>query len=146
VKLKGDKYVAGYLSHAIQFFEDACLEIGGDDPTKLIGNLHVTILYGVAAITLDAARADRGLTIPPDPIVDERDQFVALAYSLRCAPAHDIAMPKWEINNRFRRVFKVGPVTIDLSAVHGTAFDFAHIGGPKNLIELARYAQAQGWA
>lgn len=106
---------------------------------------HLTIMYGIAALTLDAARVDRGLQLP-DPIATEQDQFVALAYMLRCAPAHDISVPIWKIKNRYRRVYVVGEFNIDLANLDGLEFDFAHIGGPSTLVELAAYAQGAGWA
>lgn len=63
---------------------------------------NVTIAFGAAVITLNRSREELGILLP-DPIVDERDQCVALIYQLRNAFAHDIAEPTWKINGRYGR-------------------------------------------
>ncbi|MCJ8053880.1 hypothetical protein GB928_018650 [Shinella curvata] len=105
---------------------------------------HELIMFGIAALTLDAARVDMGHPLP-DPIASEQDQFIALTYMLRCAPAHDIAMPHWKIKARFARPYTVDGITIDLSHLDGAAFDFSHIGGPRVFTHIARIGRRNGW-
>lgn len=136
--------MSGYLSHAMMTLCDAIQRAETPEADHAAAK-HLLIAYGVAALTLDAARADQGLTLP-DPIDSERDQFVALAYMLRCAPAHDISDPQWKIKGRFRRSYAVAGLTVDLTECDGAVFNFKDIGGPRMICHLASYAQAQGWA
>lgn len=46
---------------------------------------RATIMFGVAAITLDAARAETA-KVPPG-IEGDVEQAIALAYAIRCCPA-----------------------------------------------------------
>ena len=76
----------------------------------------------------------------PDPIRDERDQWVGLTYQIRNAFAHDIAEPRWHISAaRFAREYIVGPVRADLSQLHGVPFDYSHVGGVDGLFRLKAY-------
>ena len=102
------------------------------------------VSYGVLAISLDAAREDRGHALP-DPIATEDDQYFGLVYMLRCAPAHDISEPQWDIRGRFRRIFTVRAVTVDLTNLDGQAFDFAHIGGVGAVHQLIDYGRDRGF-
>jgi hypothetical protein len=141
------KLMGGYLSDAMHHFRMACDQYESAECAEheLAFEKHRIILFGVAAITLDAARTDKALTLP-NPIESERDQFVALAYMLRCGPAHDISEPRWEINPRYRRPYSVAGIIVDLTDKDGLPFSFDHIGGPHILEHIAKHAQAQDWA
>src|SRR5437879_5621718 len=60
---------------------------------------YVTMAFGAAAITLNRCREEAIGKKLPDPIASECDQWAALVYQIRNAFAHDIAEPRWEINN-----------------------------------------------
>jgi hypothetical protein len=102
---------------------------------KLVG-----VSFGAAAITLDKSRHEAGIELP-DPINTERDQFVALAYQIRNAFAHDIAEPIWKINGRYRRSYSFGDVNADLTTLDGERFDCAHIGGPHALFAMKDFGR-----
>lgn len=98
----------------------------------------VSMAFGAAAIALNRYREECGVRLP-DPIRSEVDQWVALVYQIRNAFAHDIARPRWQIRDRFARAYRVGRVRVDLAALHGGHFDYAHIGGPDKLFVLKDY-------
>ena len=137
--------MGSYIDHALWAFEEACRSFDAtEEPHQARANKHRIIMFGVAAITLDAARVDCGAKLPTE-ITTEQDQFIALAYMLRCAPAHDISIPVWKIKEKYRRPLKVGPDVVDLTDLNEVAFDFAHIGGPEVFLRIGRYAIKQGW-
>ncbi|MDI7862543.1 hypothetical protein MRS76_11280 [Rhizobiaceae bacterium n13] len=141
--------MSGYLDHAIRSFEEAYQEYSGCIGTEheAAAAKHRLILFGVAAITLDAARVDKKLpAAEQNRWNDERDEFIGLAYMLRCCPAHDISEPKWIMREGYQRKYQVAGLEVDLSGVNDQPFRFDHIGGEEAFIRLARYAQHKGWA
>ena len=109
-----------------------------DDLLIALGN-NVSVAFGAAAIALNRVREDAHIGLP-DPIESEKDQFVALTYQIRNAFAHDISEPRWNINNRYKRAYRVGGVRADLTNLHEERFTFEHIGGPDALRLLYDYA------
>jgi hypothetical protein len=99
---------------------------------------NLTIAFGAAAITLNRTREELGVPLP-DPIDTEPDQCIALIYQIRNAFAHDIAEPRWKVNNRYKRKYKFGEICIDLSSLHDEVFDYRHIGGPDAFFNLKDY-------
>jgi hypothetical protein len=104
---------------------------------------NLTIAFGAAAITLDRARHETGHNLP-DPIQSENDQCIALIYQIRCAFAHDIAEPRWNVKGRYLRAYDFGRLHIDLTQLDGEVFDYHQIGGPERLIAIKDYALANG--
>ncbi len=115
-----------------------------DDFLNAIQN-NITIAFGAAAITLNRSREEAGYSLT-DPIQSETEQFIAAAYQLRNAFAHDIAEPRWKINQRFRRIYEFGGIRIDLSNVHEKVFEYADIGGPDILFKMKNFAEENLWA
>ena len=102
---------------------------------------QVTIAYGAAAIVLNRCREEAGAALP-NPINDERDQWIALVYQIRNAFAHDIAEPKWNFSQpRFAREYSIGRIQADLSRRHREHFSYSHIGGPDVLFTLKRIGE-----
>lgn len=99
---------------------------------------NLTIAFGAAAITLNRVREEIDLKLP-DPIESENDHCVALIYQIRNAFAHDIAEPKWEIRERYRRVYEFGGMQFDLRCLHGEVFRYEHIGGPDKFYAIKDY-------
>jgi hypothetical protein len=107
---------------------------------------NLGIAFGAAAITLNRCREEVGIGLP-DPIATDVDQFVALTYQIRNAFAHDIAEPKWNITGqRFSRQYEFGPVHVDLTNLHGKAFDYHDIGGPEVLFWMRDFAEQKVWS
>ena len=99
---------------------------------------NLTIAFGAASITLNRVREEIGLGLP-DPIESENEQCIAIIYQVRKAFAHDIAEPKWEIRDRYRRRYEFGGMQFDLSGLHGEAFRYEHIGGPDKFYAIKDY-------
>ena len=100
----------------------------------------VSIAFGAAAITLNRCREEKGHELP-NPIDTELEQWIALVYQIRNAFAHDIAEPKWEINQRYARSYRMGQIQVDLSQLHGQHFDYYQLGGPEALFQLRDYGK-----
>lgn len=111
-----------------------------EQPEDLIAALenNLTIAFGAAAITLNRVREEIGLNLP-NPIDSEQEQCIALIYQIRNAFAHDIAEPKWEIRERYRRSYEFGGMKFDLSDLHGETFQYEHIGGPDKFYLIKDY-------
>lgn len=98
-------------------------------------NVSVTLAFGASALALD--KAFETAEISPDP---ESDNNIArirtLIYMVRCAYAHSIAEPRWEVRGKYRRAISVeleGIIThLDLEKLDGKVFEFKHIGGHSN--------------
>ncbi len=102
---------------------------------------NLVIAFGAAAITLNRAREEARMTVPIT-IENEVDQFIALVYQIRNAFAHDIAEPKWKIDNpRYLIEYSIENIRIDLRNMHEKAFDYKSIGGPEIMFALIRYGQ-----
>ncbi len=101
---------------------------------------NLTVAFGSAAITLNRAREDTDLALP-NPIDSELDQFVSLAYQIRNAFAHDIAEPRWNMNQeRYVRMYEFGGVRVDLTRIESDQpFRYEDIGGPDVLFAMKDY-------
>lgn len=132
--------MSGYLEHALHELEIAAA--AASDPGDQSAQKHAMIMFGVAALTLDAARAET--TKLPDEIDTELSQAIGLVYAIRCGPAHDISEPVWQLHPKYRRQFDVDGLVVDLTAVHGQQFEISHVGGAATLRLLADYLRDSG--
>ena len=94
--------------------------------------VSVSLAAGASALVLHKAWEVAG--IAPDPTSEDRlVQLRTMVYMVRCAYAHGIAEPRWEVRGDFRRSFELrmtdGPVAFDLHEFHGRSFDFDDLGG-----------------
>lgn len=108
-----------------------------DSPNDLVlacQNL-VTVSFGAAAITLNRCREEAGIELP-SPIMTEADCWIALVYQIRNAFAHDIAEPRWAINDRYRREYIVERVRADLRGLDGALFEYSAVGGIDGFFSL----------
>jgi len=118
-----------------------------ESPNELIVALenNLTVAFGAAAITLNRCREEAHLGLP-DPIVTEIDQFVAVAYQVRNAFAHDIAEPRWKIRNpRYARKYAFGGNQVDLSNVNNKPFEYPDLA-PDVLFRMKEYGDKHVWA
>jgi hypothetical protein len=93
----------------------------------------VGMAFGTSAMVLDAAFDAAGLKRRPQSR-QPNDELRTLVYMVRCAFAHNPALPLWEARGQeHARVLSllVGgtPLSINLASLHGQAFDYDHIGG-----------------
>ena len=105
--------------------------------------IGVLLAMGASAIALNSGFDE--VKLEPHPAsADGITRLRTLVYMVRNAYAHDIASPQWEVRGPFLRELTVdldnGQLSIDLSALHGTAFDVSHIGGYANWYRIRRAA------
>lgn len=132
--------MSGYLEHALHECDQAFQMVAATEGDGA-ANKHAMIMFGVAAITLDAARAE---TVDlPGPVESELDQAIALAYAIRCCPAHDISEPVWDLKEKYRRKYEIDGLRVDLTEVNHQAFHIGDVGGPQVLRHLADYLRAK---
>ncbi|MCY4261465.1 MAG: hypothetical protein OXC91_14545 [Rhodobacteraceae bacterium] len=99
----------------------------------------VSLALAGSALTLDKAWEIAG--IPPDPhSADGEVKLRTLVHMVRCAYAHGVADPKWEVHGDYRQVLELnlanGALPLDLRELHGRSFDFAQIGGHASWFEI----------
>ena len=102
-------------------------------------NVTVASALGNSALTLDKAWEVAG--IGPDPVSEQNIiKLRTLVYMVRCAYAHGVADPKWQVRRDYRRALDVnlpsGPLTIDLREINDQGFDFADLGGHAKWFEI----------
>lgn len=95
----------------------------------------ILIAMSASALVLDDAFTAFGIRANPDA-ADNDGQLRALVYMVRCAYAHGIAAPLWEVRNKYLRAFTINlggvSLSIDLRPLHGQSFDVSQIGGYAN--------------
>jgi hypothetical protein len=107
----------------------------------LAAQIGVGVSFGVSAIVLDAAFEAAAVSQKPMAIGQE-DLLRTLVYMVRCAFAHNPAMPIWEARGPYARDLTLclagESISIDLRLLHGKAFEYAHIGGLANWYRIRR--------
>ena len=102
-------------------------------------SVSVSLALGASALVLDKAWETAGI-LPNPQSADGRIKLRTLVYMVRCAYAHGLADPKWEVRGGFRQVFEVdlpgAPLTLDLRELLGQAFDFDVLGGHARWFEI----------
>ncbi|WP_322037042.1 hypothetical protein [Burkholderia cepacia] len=116
---------------------------------------QLSVAFGAAAITLNRCREEyeqasgRSLLATNGAVPTSEDEhFAELVYQIRNAFAHDISEPRWEIRGAARRrpyvVDRVGDtarIMVDLTNLHGHAFEYAHIDGIDTLHRLREFGR-----
>lgn len=116
---------------------------------------QLSVAFGAAAITLNRCREEyeqvsgKSLrAINGDAPTSEGEHFAELVYQIRNAFAHDVSEPRWEIRGVARRrpylVDRVGDtarIMVDLTNLHGYAFEYAHIDGIDTLHRLREFGR-----
>lgn len=106
----------------------------------------VSMAFGTSAMVLDAAFEVAGLKRKPHSRQAE-DELRTLVYMIRCAFAHNPALPLWEARgNEYARMLSL-PVggtalSIDLASLHGKPFEYDHIGGFPNWLRIRAASEA----
>jgi hypothetical protein len=105
------------------------------DSVEKAAGTGVLIAFSVSVLVLDKAFEVAGLK--PDPeAVDEVGRLRTLVHMMRCAQAHGIAEPRWEVRGKYRRPLTINigasTISLDLSALDGQPFDIDQLGGYVN--------------
>lgn len=106
----------------------------------------VGMAFGTSAMVLEAAFEVAGLSRKPKSRLPA-DELRTLVYMVRCAFAHNPALPLWEARGpEHARIVSVtlqgSPSSIDLTSLHGQPFDYEHIGGFANWLKIKNEAVA----
>jgi hypothetical protein len=105
------------------------------DPDNIIKAAKVTVslAFGASAFALDKAYEVAG--VPKDPLSDDNAvRLRTLIYMVRCAYAHGIADPKWEVRGAYKRSMTLNLtneclIKINFGELDGQDFNFEHLGG-----------------
>jgi hypothetical protein len=106
----------------------------------------VGMAFGTSAMVLDAAFEVAGLKNKPLSLKPE-DELRTLVYMVRCAFAHNPALPLWKAQGeQYARMLSLSvdgaPLTIDLASLHGRPFDYDHIGGFASWLRIRAESEA----
>ena len=127
-------------SHTHDFLKQTNLRLVSlgefDDSDKIIKAADTSMILALAgsALALDQACEAAGITSCPESKC-QKSELRTLVYMIRCAFAHSIIAPKWEVRGKYKRKITVKvalftpQTTIDLSKLDGQLFDFSQIGG-----------------
>jgi hypothetical protein len=95
----------------------------------------VLIAFSVSVLALDDAFSVAGLKNNPTGTSND-EQLRVLVYMARCAVAHSVADPRWEVRGPYCRVLTVtlgaSITSLDLSQLNGQSFDVDQLGGYGN--------------
>ena len=102
----------------------------GDLICASINNFN--IILGFTAITLDASLKKAGFKNNSNGQAPN-DKLCTLVYMIRCAYAHDMMHPKWEVKKKFQKPLTIElkgrTIDLDFSQKNGQCFDINDIGG-----------------
>jgi hypothetical protein len=98
-------------------------------------SIGVLLAFSASVLVLDKAFEVAG--IRSDPEATGKDaRLRTLVYMVRCAQAHGIAEPRWEVRGKYLRILAVDnagtELSLDLPALHGEVFHIDQIGGYPN--------------
>ena len=109
-----------------------------EDITRAAG-IAILSAFGASALTLDKGWEVAGIRPNPQS-ADEKVKLRTLVHMVRCAHAHGIADPKWEVRRDYRQVLELelpsGPLMLDLRELDGHGFSFDAIGGHARWFEI----------
>jgi hypothetical protein len=107
-------------------------------------SINVVMAFSASVLALDQAFDAFGIFPNPDA-TDNIGRVRTLVYMIRCAYAHRIADPRWEVRGKFRRKLVVAlpsqTISLDLEALDRADFDIDSIGGYVGWYEIQRLAR-----
>jgi len=114
-----------------------------DQEIIIASQINVGICFGASAIALDALFDEAGIKPKPSSR-DPKDELRTLIYMVRCAFAHNIAKPFWEVKKSYARNIKLDldgrELSMDMATLHGKDFDYSHIGDFPNWYKIKNMA------
>ncbi len=108
---------------------------------KLIpaSKVSVSLAFGGTALALDKAWEVAGFPCNPNS-EEEPIKLRMLVYMVRCAYAHGVTEPRWEVRNNYRRIIELNslkePLSLDLRKLNCQLFNFDELGGHKKWFEI----------
>lgn len=116
------------------------------DPDNILraANVSVLLAFSGTAILLDKAFELAGLK-PNPKSEDDASKLRALVFMVRCAHAHGLADPRWEVRGDFRRPIALElegrKILLDLTKLHGQTLHIEQLGGYTNWYAIRRAAR-----
>jgi hypothetical protein len=107
-------------------------------------SVNVIMSFGTSVLVLDQAFQAFGIRPDPDAS-DNITRLRTLVYMVRCAYAHRVADPRWEVHGKYRRTLSVElfsqVISLDLAALNGSCFSIDSIGGYVGWYEMHQLAK-----
>lgn len=112
----------------------------------LIRAASINVIMAFSATTLVLDQAFEAVGMRHDFLAtDDAGKLRLLVYMVRCAYAHGIAYPRWNVTNKKAGVLTVSvegqTITLDLPRLHGQVFEVSQIGGYENWYRVRDAAQ-----
>jgi hypothetical protein len=153
--IKLDSYISLNPPSNIGDFDHEIIVTHPEDPMQLPANqfnsideiylgAENTILLSVGAffLALDTALDESGYTKDIEA-KDPFGQLRILIYMVRCAFAHSVLNPHWEVRGKFKRklIVKIKDISfeLDLNTLSGKNFNIDQIGGYSQLMRIKDY-------
>jgi hypothetical protein len=99
----------------------------------------IRLSAGALFLALDTALEEAGFKTDPSA-QDAFGQLRILIYMCRCAFAHNVLAPHWNVNGQYRRQLKIAlssiSLQLDLNQLAGQPFDIHQIGGYSQLFKI----------
>jgi len=110
-------------------------QFSDQDSLNRAASISVLLAFSASVLLLD--KGFEAIGIAPNPEAsDNVGKLRVLIYMVRCAQAHGIADPHWEVRGKFARTITVDvagtQISLDLAALHGQRFHIDQLGGYEN--------------
>ena len=109
------------------------------DDLILAAENSYSITLGFTSIVLDEALQSIGIKCDPSDLTPN-GMLRTLVYMIRCAYAHNMMYPKWEVQGGYARPLSIilqhETLELDLSQKNGHLFLIDDIGGVSNYLEI----------
>ncbi len=117
------------------------------DQNSIINAASINVLLAFSASVLVLDKAFETARMKPDPeAVGNDEQLRTLVHMMRCAQAHGISEPRWEVRKKYLRTLTVNvrgaSISLDLPTLHGQVFMIDQIGGYANWYRIRDVACA----
>ncbi len=119
-----------------------------NDLDSIIRAASINVLQAFSASVLVLDQAFDAAGLKPDPeAAGNDDQLRVLVYMVRCAQAHGIAEPRWDVRGKYLRTLTVSiggrTISLDLPKWHGKVFTVDQIGDYPNWYRIRDAACAK---
>jgi hypothetical protein len=110
-------------------------QFSDQDSLNRAASISVLLAFSASVLVLDKGFEVIGIAPNPEA-TDNVGKLRALIYMVRCAQAHGIADPHWEVRGKFARSMTVdlagAQILLDQAALHGRRFHIDQLGGYEN--------------
>ena len=108
-------------------------------------SINILLAFSASVLVLDKAFETAGMKSDPEA-VGNNEQLRTLVHMMRCAQAHGIAEPRWEVRGKYLRTLTVNvegaSISLDLPTLHSQVFMVDQIGGYANWYRICDVACA----